>query len=220
MSPTNTLEQERRGTWWQRVLIAAFSVLLTLLIYWLLGFVLRDIGRLPGPNWNDFETARIDPALPITAKELETSIADVQRQIENVTRRQNLLRNSTASSQKTLSQLLELLRISIEQQSVLPDEQQRALAESQQLFLENQKQDQAYNESLSQLQEQLADLQEQQRLHRADSRKPRNPSSKSSRDSASNTTGKSQPSRSACCCRCCCSGGGSSPDTAPANTRR
>ncbi|QEG33230.1 hypothetical protein [Bythopirellula goksoeyrii] len=159
-------ENERRGTWWQRVLIGAFSVLLTLLIYWLLGFVLRDIGRLPGPDWNEFETARIDPELRTAGKEIETSITEVKRQIDNVQRRQKLLRDSTASSQKTLNQLLELLRISIERQADLPEEQQQALSESQQLFLKNQKQDQEYNESLSALQEQLADLQEQQRLHR------------------------------------------------------
>ncbi|TWU29972.1 hypothetical protein [Bythopirellula polymerisocia] len=166
MAQTNTKQIERRGTWWQRVLIGAFTVLLTLLIYWLLGFVLRDIGRLPGPDWNEFEAARLDQGLRSSGEEIESSITEVKRQIANVERRQRLLRDSTASSQKTLSQLLELLRISIEQKTTLPEEQQNALAESQQLFLENQKQDQAFNESHSSLQEKLADLEEQQRLYR------------------------------------------------------
>ncbi len=166
MVPTTAKDTERRGTWWQRVLIGAFSVLLTLLIYWLLGFVLRDIDRLPGPIWQDFEETHLDPSLRTAEEEIEASITEVKHQIENVQRRQSLLRDSTASSQKTLNQLLELLRFSIEQKTDLPEEQQRALAESQQLFLDNQKQDQSFNESLSNLQEQLADLEEQRRLHR------------------------------------------------------
>ena len=166
MSAAEATTTERRGTWWQRVLILIFSVVLTLLIYWLLGFVLDDIGRLPGPDWAELESARIDPALKATDKQLEESIAEVNRQIENQRRRQAMLHQSTSSSQTTLNQLLELLRLSIEQNVTLPEDQQQALAESQRLFVENQKKDQQYNDSLSSLQEELATLQEQQRKTR------------------------------------------------------
>ena len=166
MAEAHLAGTEQRGTWWQRVLIWAFSVVLTLLVYWLLGFVLNDIGRIPGPDWTEFESTRLDAQLRATGGQLETSIAEVNRQIENQRRRQQLLRESTASSQTTLSQLLQLLRISMEQKTTLPEEQQQALADSQRLFLDNQKQDQEYNDSLSTLQEQLADLNEQQRQHR------------------------------------------------------
>ena len=175
MSATDSTEAERRGTWWQRVLIWIFSAVLTLLIYWLLGFVLNDIGRLPGPDWAELEAAQIDPALKATDKQLEESIVDVNRQIENQRRRQQLLRESTTSSQTTLQQLLELLRVSIEQDATLPEDQQQALADSQRLFLDNQKKDQEYNDSLSSLQEQLATLQEQQRTHREVLEKARRP---------------------------------------------
>lgn len=159
-------DANRRGTWLQRVLIAIFSVVLTLLIYWLLGFVLNDIGRLPGPDWSEFESTRLDQSLVVTERELNASLAEVGRQLDNQRRRQQLLRDSTASSQKTLSQLLELMRMSIEQEAALPEQQQQALADSQRLFLENQQQDQEYNDSISSLEEQRADLEERLRLHR------------------------------------------------------
>ena len=63
MSEPEAAERERRGTWWQRFLIWTFSVALALLFYWLLGFVLQDIGNLPGPDWNELEAERLDPAL-------------------------------------------------------------------------------------------------------------------------------------------------------------
>jgi hypothetical protein len=175
MSTANAATIDRRGTWWQRVLIWLFSVILTLLVYWLLGFVLDDIGRLPGPDWAELEAAQIDPVLKATDVQLEQSIVEVNRQIENQRRRQQLLRESTTSSQTTLNQLLELLRVSIEQNATLPDEQQQALTDSQRLFLENQKEDQEYNESLSSLQEELATLQERQRTHREVLEKARQP---------------------------------------------
>lgn len=175
MSSAEISTVDRRGTWWQRMLIWLFSIVLTLLIYWLLGFVLNDIGRLPGPDWAELETAQIDPALKATDAQLEQSISEVNRQIENQRRRQVMLRQSTSSSQTTLNQLLELLRISIEQDAALPEDQQQALADSQRLFLDNQKQDQEYNDSLSSLQEQLANLQEQQRTHREVLEKARDP---------------------------------------------
>jgi hypothetical protein len=175
MSAADTSTTDRRGTWWQRVLIWLFSIVLTLLIYWLLGFVLNDIGSLPGPDWAELEAAQIDPTLKATDAQLEQSIVEVNRQIENQRRRQQMLRESTTSSQTTLNQLLELLRISIEQNTPLPEDQQQALADSQRLFLENQKQDQKYNDSLSSLQEQLANLQEEQRTHREVLEKAREP---------------------------------------------
>lgn len=175
MSTVKPSDVERRGTWWQRILVWLFSVLLTLLIYWLLGFVLNDIGRLPGPDWSALEAAQLDPVLMATDKQLEESIVDVNRQIENQRRRQQLLRESTTSSQTTLSQLLDLQRISIEQDATLPGDQQQALSDSQRLFLDNQKKDQEYNDSLSALQEQLADLEERQRTHREVLQKAREP---------------------------------------------
>ena len=43
-----TAEVRTRGTWFQRALIWFFAGLLSLLIYWLFGFVIDDIG-MQGP---------------------------------------------------------------------------------------------------------------------------------------------------------------------------
>ena len=163
MSDLESSDRERRGTWWQRFLIGAFSIALTLLFYWLLGFILQDIGQLSGPDWNQLEAERLDPELRNATERLNDQIAEVNRQIENEVRRQRLLRDSTASSQKTLSQLLELQRMSMQQETALPAEQQQAFVDSQRLFLDNQKKDQELSELLAVLYERLADLNNQQR---------------------------------------------------------
>jgi hypothetical protein len=163
MNETEAAQRERRGTWWQRFLIWTFSVALALLFYWLLGFVLQDIGNLPGPDREELEAEQLDPALRTTADRLNSELAEVKRQIENEERRQRLLRDSTESSQKTLNQLLELQRMSLEQKTALPAEQQQALAESQRLFIDNQKKDQELNESLAALYERQSGVTDQQR---------------------------------------------------------
>jgi len=165
MPGKHAVETEPRGTWWQRLLIASFSLALTLLFFWALGFILQDIGRLPGPDWNRLSGDRLDPAMAATTARLEEDQAGIKRQIENEERRRQVLRDSTATSQKTLGQLLELQRMSLEQQSSLPQEQQQALVESQRLFLSNQQRDQELTESISDLQERQATTAEELRQH-------------------------------------------------------
>lgn len=165
MPNTQSIETDHRGTWWQRLLIVIFSLAMTLLFFWGLGFILQDIGRLPGPDWNRLSRDRLDPVMAATTARLQEDQAAIKRQIDNEERRRQVLRDSTATSQKTLGQLLELQRMSLEQQSSLPDEQQKALAESQRLFLANQQRDQDLTDSISDLQERQATLVEELRQH-------------------------------------------------------
>jgi hypothetical protein len=165
MPTMQAIETEPRGTWWQRLLIAIFSLALTLLFFWALGFILQDIGRLPGPDWNRLSGDRLDPVMAATTARLGEEQAAIKRQIENEERRRQVLRDSTATSQKTLGQLLELQRMSLEQQTSLPEEQQQALAESQRVFLANQQRDQDLTESISDHQERQAAIAEELRQH-------------------------------------------------------
>lgn len=154
---TDAVERSRRGTWWQRALVLGFSLAFALLCYWTLGFVLQDIGRLEGPRWDEFAAARVDPRLREEAQSLAAAVDGVEREIETEERRRQMLRESTGTSQKTLGQLLDLQR-NLQQAAPLPEEQQRAFAEAQQLFIDNQRREQTLNETLATLQERLADL--------------------------------------------------------------
>jgi hypothetical protein len=167
MGEVESADRERRGTWWQRFLIWVFSVALALLFYWLLGFVLQDIGKLKGPDWTELQNARLDPELQKSSQRISQELEDVKRETENQERRQRLLRESTATSQKTLSQLLELQRMSLEQKATLPEVQQTALAESQRMFLDNQKKDQEFTESLATLYERQSTLTDEQRSNQS-----------------------------------------------------
>jgi len=167
MPPSNARPHQsdsaRAGTWWQRVLIAFFGVLFAVLCYWALGYVLQDIGTLPGPNAQRLVTDRLDAALRDRAAQLTADLEATKREIANQERRRQQLRESTSTFQTTLGQLLQLQRMSLEQGTALPEPQQQAFADSQQLFLDNQRREQAVNETLSSLQDKLAALGDESR---------------------------------------------------------
>ena len=154
--------ESNRGPWTHRWLVLIFMIILGVLIYWLLGFVVNDLGSLPGPDYAAIEADMLDATLTDTAEQFSKQIANANREIEDLQERQAILRNSTENSQTTMNQLLEFQRLNL-QKDVTPTEEERsALAESERLFLENQRRYQTLNEQISQFNEQLRDLKKQQ----------------------------------------------------------
>ncbi len=159
---------KRKGPITHRVLVFVFSAVFAVLFYWLLGFVINDIGSWPGPDWASVEQELLDPQLKQTSSSLDDRIAETRRKIDETESRQNLLNDSIDNSKRTMDQLLEIQRLSLENRSELSPKEQSAMSESIQRFLGNQQQYQAYNEEISRLNEQLIGLQQQQRDNRRD----------------------------------------------------
>jgi len=154
-----------KGPWMHRWLVHLFTVVFGLLSYWLLGFLINDIGQWPGPDYQAIEERGLDRDLTSEAERLEDEIATVQRDIEAQQVRQTTLRDSTQNAQTTMNQLLAFQRLSLEKDVTPSEEEKLALAESQKRFLANQAQYQQLTEEVGQLQEQLRDLEGQQRLN-------------------------------------------------------
>ena len=75
--------QNHKGTWTHRLLVYFFAVLFALLIYWLLGFVMRDIGTWPGPVYADVEKRLGDAQLSEEAATIQKQIGEAKRAIES-----------------------------------------------------------------------------------------------------------------------------------------
>lgn len=161
----NSMQEHSRnkGPSIHRFLTMLFAAILAILCYWLLGFVVDDIGTWPGPVYAELEARRLDQNVVKGADDVQRQIADTERRIVDQKARQELLRDSTANSQRTMVQLLEFQRSNLAKDvSPSPDER-RALAESQQRFLANQNQYQILNEDIVKLDEQQRNLTETQR---------------------------------------------------------
>jgi predicted RNA-binding Zn-ribbon protein involved in translation (DUF1610 family) len=143
-------------------LVWIFSIALGLLIYWLLGFIVNDIATWPGPDYQNLETNMLDAQRVQELKKVDTDLTDVNQQIGQRKNRQSLLRDSTESSKQTMNQLLEVHRLSLEKNVEPTQTEQEALAEAEQLFLDNQKQYQQLNTEIVLLEEQLSTLGQRQ----------------------------------------------------------
>ena len=164
-----------KGPWTLRTLALLFTVLVGLLVYWLLGFVMRDIGTWPGPVYAEIEKSLSDGQLNQEATAVQKQMDETKRAIESRQQRQKVLRDSTSNSERTMNQLLELQRLAL-QRGVTPTQaEQTALAQSEQLFLANQQKYQEINEKIAVLTEQLQTLESQKRELNQDLEKQRQP---------------------------------------------
>lgn len=60
----NVVKQNKaQGTWGIRLLIHLFTAALTILIFWLLGFLVKDIGYMKGPDYAEIQRRHIDKSL-------------------------------------------------------------------------------------------------------------------------------------------------------------
>lgn len=150
-----------KGPWTQRLLIAFFAALFGLLVFWLIGFVLRDIGTWPGPDYVALERGMLDPALVRRSDALDAEIADATRRIAEQRERQQILRESTTASQQTMNQLLEFQRLNLQQGADLTDDERQALAEAERLFLANQRRYQELNDEVARLSGRLREVQQE-----------------------------------------------------------
>lgn len=154
-----------RGPWTQRVGVVVFTVLTGMLVFWLLDFVVDDIGQKRGPDRASVEKSELDPIVVGQLQAVDKQIAALVSSVENLKARQVLLRDSTTSSQQTMNQLLDMDRQKIQNHVQASEAEQKALAQSENLFLANQSQYQGLNEQISSRSENLRSLNEQrQRL--------------------------------------------------------
>jgi len=138
----------RRGPIGHRFLVLLFSVGVSILAFWLLGYVLRDIDQMNGPNYQSMVTDALPPPLVEQQKQLTGQRQENQIRKKEVATRRDLLRQAVENSQQTINQLLELQRLSLEKEAQLSDDQQNALAENLQSFLDRQQQSQTLSEEL------------------------------------------------------------------------
>lgn len=155
------------GPWAHRVLVYGFSLLFGLLVYWLLGFVVRDIATWPGPTYQAVERELLDPQLSLELESLREMIEAQNREVTNLKQRQATLRDSTSNSERTMNQLLELQRLTLQRGLTPSAAEIKALADSQALFLTNQTRYQDLNDQVANLSDQLRSYEDSQRQAQA-----------------------------------------------------
>lgn len=157
-SKDNQEKSRRNGLWYNRVLVWVLSVMLGFLVFWLLGFIVQDLGEWPGPDYEQVEQQVLNSSELQRQGTLEEQLSQVKEDINAHREYQSSLRDSTDSAEVTMNRLLEIQRLALEKGRELTDAEQESLAEAKSLFLTNQKKYQQINEDLSKLMERRREL--------------------------------------------------------------
>ena len=137
-----------KGPWLNRMVIWALTLALGILTYLLEGFFIRDIESIKGPDWQSIETNRVDVALRDRSKELTTEIGNLDRRIARLQEEQRILSDGSRNLQDTITQLVELQKLSLQKELALSDSDQQNLASTLNQFLETQTAFQTFNQNL------------------------------------------------------------------------
>ena len=147
-----------KGPWIQHLGIIFLSLIFGVLLFWLLGFLTKDIGSLRGPDFSKVQAGYVNTELVGRQSSLKESLDVIKNNIRDKREQQGILKDSTNNLQNTINQLLSIQKQNIERNLTLSDEQQQRLVESQALFLENQKQYLALNTEIAGLTNQQRQL--------------------------------------------------------------
>lgn len=151
-----------KGTWGTRFLIRLLAVALGVLIFWLLGFLMRDIKSIQGPNYAEIEKKYVDQALVDEQRDIQKRIDELDREVSGKRRQQQLVGESSQNLQTTINQLLGLKRLSIQKDVALSKAEERDLSLSLTRFLESQKAYQELNTTIADLTKQRLQSEEEQ----------------------------------------------------------
>lgn len=120
-----------KGPLWYRIGLWFFALLLGLLLYWLGAFMLHDIATSDAPKV-------IAPELDARIALLENTGRALADEAQALEEQSTYLRESTEGTQRTLSQILDLRRESLNRDISMSAEESQAFVASQETFLQNQ----------------------------------------------------------------------------------
>jgi len=152
--------QKPRGPRTHRILIGFFTIVLSVLAYWLLEFVMSDIDSLAGPQPQELETRILDKSLLERERSANQELARIEQRRQDVVARQASLAASTSGSRETMNQLLEIQRLELQKGAATNEGEAKALTDSKRLFLSNQAKYQDLNDELEDLREQARAIQD------------------------------------------------------------
>lgn len=158
-------KQQPKGPWINRFATRLFTVILAALIFWALDFLVQDIKSIQGPRYDEIEKRHIDQSLVTKANTLGKQVEDLDRRIGNKKEEQRVVGDSSQNLQRTINQLIELQKLSLQKDISLSEPEQNNLSTSLSRFLQSQEQYQELNANLSQLMAEKRGLENEKRAY-------------------------------------------------------
>lgn len=141
--------RERKGSSGYRFLVLILNIVLGILVYWLLGFVIDDIGNQPGPDYAQIKKQYQEPRLVKEKETLDENYATLSQAIDVQAKQQALLQNNINSFRDTMNQLLDLQKASVQKGASFSAESQQNLAVATKQYLDSQRSFQDLNNEIA-----------------------------------------------------------------------
>jgi hypothetical protein len=138
----------KHGAWSVRFFIRFFTVVLGVLFFWLLGFMLDDVESIKGPDYDNVEKQFVDKALVEKIGDTTAQIKNLERTIANKREQQQLVGASSENLKRTMDQLAELQRQTIQKQLAMSESDKERLSISLKQYLADQNSYQELNKDL------------------------------------------------------------------------
>lgn len=150
-----------KGLFLQRLFLWSMVAFLGLLFYWLFGFAMHDLYKIPGPDYAQVENEVVDQDLLMKERDLQTRIKDGTSRISKLQRRKELLKDSITNLQQTINQLRDMTSQESDRDRSWGEVFDReTVNESLAAFLKNQRQYQDLNEQIAEARNRLDDLED------------------------------------------------------------
>lgn len=156
-------QHKPKGPWINRFVIRVLTLILAALVYWLLGFFVKDIRTIEGPAFHEIEKKHVDSTLYERVRSLEKGIKGIERRVSAEREKQQIAGDNSRSLQGTINQLLDLQKASLEKGVSLSAMQQETLATSLNGFLETQKTYQDINAKMAEMMAEKRSLEDEKR---------------------------------------------------------
>lgn len=140
-----------KGPFFHRFLVGLFSVLFGILVLWLLNFADRDLRSIKSPVYEDTEKTVLGEDLLKKEIRLKETSNEIKNHISIAKSQQSMLRDRADSLQKTINQILEVQKINQDKNIPLSENDQRALTENKNQFLQTQKEYDQMNTKVAEL---------------------------------------------------------------------
>jgi VIT1/CCC1 family predicted Fe2+/Mn2+ transporter/predicted RNA-binding Zn-ribbon protein involved in translation (DUF1610 family) len=121
------------------------------LVFWLLGFAVRDIATMPGPSYADLESKFMDQRLVEEKSRLDREIAALDRALAAKREELRLAKEKSENLQRTIQQLIELERLALQNGKEAKDVEKTKLSASLASFLSSQGGYQTLNDAILEL---------------------------------------------------------------------
>lgn len=146
-----TANRQNPGSKPFRTGIVVLCICLSILFYWLIGFILNDISNQSGPELQVIQEQFSDARLVQEQNDLRLRLDTLNQNIDDLNKQQSITDTSINSYRDTMNQLLGFQKASIEKGIALSENMKTNLADTTNLYLNAQKKYQETQEKISNL---------------------------------------------------------------------